>query len=335
LSKILLEHGDGGLLTSRLVRDIFLKHLGRPQGPLEDSTIVDSRPRIAVTTDAFVVSPLWFRGGDIGKLAVSGTYNDLVVRGARPAYLTCSFIVEEGFETVQLEALVESLAAEARRARVSVVAGDTKVVQAGQADGLFIGASGIGFIEDARELGVTSVREGDAVVVTGDIGRHGATLMAARLGIKAAPGLASDCHSMTYLLDVACVPGVHCMRDITRGGVVTILCEIAESTGLSIQLDENGVLTAPETSGICRLLGLDPLYLPCEGRAVIFCEERSVPSVLETLRSSRESTGGEPLLDPRRAATVTGTQGIVSMVTMYSGTRRLSSLTGAQLPRMC
>ncbi len=134
MSEILLEHGDGGLLTSRLVKELFLKHLGPPKGPLEDSTIVESPPRIAVTTDAFVVSPLRFRGGDIGKLAVSGTYNDLVVRGARPAYLTCSFIIEEGFEIARLEELVESLAAEASRARISVIAGDTKVVRAGQAD---------------------------------------------------------------------------------------------------------------------------------------------------------------------------------------------------------
>jgi hydrogenase expression/formation protein HypE len=328
--RIVLEHGDGGVLTAELIRDVFLSRLGGHGNADEDCAILPGAQcgaRVAVTTDAFVVAPYKFRGGDIGKLAVSGTYNDLAVRGAHPTYMAASFILEEGLEVNELEDIVCSMAEEARRAGIAVVAGDTKVVPRGHCDKIFIGASGTGFVGESICLSVRNVSAGDKAIVTGDVGRHGASLLALRLGIETPPGFTSDCMSMVFLPEIAAIQGVHCMRDLTRGGLATILAEIAEASSVTVNIDEGSVPVDDPTKGIAELLGVDPLYLPCEGRAVVFCDQNAEKVVEATLKRSGQkcATIGEVSRGPA----------VVQLFTKYGGTRRLSALIGAQLPRMC
>jgi hydrogenase expression/formation protein HypE len=322
-----MEHGEGGMLTHELIKDVFARHLGAPEEGLEDSTVLPGNGMIAVTTDAFTVTPYRFRGGDIGKLAVCGTYNDLAVRGAHPKYMTVSFILEEGLEMAELELVVQSLAREARFAGMQVVAGDTKVVARGQADKLFISAAGIGFIYQTAPLGTKKVQPGDAIIVTGDLGRHGAAILAERLGIVLPDGFGSDCASLTFLPEIAAIQGVHCMRDLTRGGLATCLCEIAEAAGASMEIEEADVPVDNVTRGVCDLLGVDPLYLPCEGRAVLFCNSDARKKTIQLMSRMGQTCAiiGTVLLGGNS----------VRMATKYRGTRRLSMLVGAELPRMC
>lgn len=331
---ILLAHGDGGRLTHRLVEELFLRYFANPHlAPLTDAATFEapSGGRLALTTDSFVVSPLFFRGGDIGKLAVNGTVNDLVVSGARPLYLTAGFILEEGLPLMVLERVVASMAAAAQEAGVTVVAGDTKVVGRGAADQLFINTAGLGVIPAAVRLGYERVRPGDAVVVSGHVGDHGLAILAERreLGVANAP--ASDCAPLTGLILplLEAFPGLKLMRDPTRGGLATTLKEIAQSCRVDIWLEEAAIPVRPEARGLAEMLGLDPLYLANEGKCVALVTAEEAPRLVAALR--RHPLG--------EAAAVIGEvrpgRGQLYLRTAYGGTKRLEMLAGAPLPRIC
>ncbi|MGB9887650.1 MAG: hydrogenase expression/formation protein HypE [Moorellales bacterium] len=331
---ILLAHGDGGQLTHRLIEEVFLAYLDNPVlADLSDAAVVEAslEGRLALTTDCFVVSPLFFKGGDIGKLAVSGTVNDLVVSGARPLYLTAGFILEEGLELSILKRVVASLAATARQAGVTVVAGDTKVVGRGQADGLYINTTGLGIIPAGRHLGYDRILPGDRVVVSGYVGDHGLAVLAERkeLGILEAPS--SDCAPLADLVLplLETFPGIRMLRDPTRGGLATTLKEIALGAKVDIWLDEEAIPVRPQCRALAEMLGLDPLYLANEGKFVAVVAKDQAEALAK-------ATARHPLGE---AAAVIGEvragEGRLLLRTAYGGTRRLEMLAGAPLPRIC
>lgn len=287
--------------------------------------------RLALTTDSFVVSPLFFRGGDIGKLAVSGTVNDLAVSGASPLYLTAGFILEEGLPLAVLERVVASMAATAREAGVTVVAGDTKVVGRGQADKLFVNTTGLGVIPAGVDLGYERVSPGDAVVISGFIGDHGLAVLAARqdLGVTNAP--ASDVAPLNGLICplLSAFPGVKLMRDPTRGGLATTLKEIALACGVDVWLDEAAVPIRPQTRGLAEMLGLDPLYLANEGKFVALVAADEADSFVAALRRHPLGEAAAIIGEVRPGG------GHVYLRTPYGGTKRLEMLAGAPLPRIC
>lgn len=332
--RITLAHGAGGKATHTLVEALFLDAFRNPLlEPLDDGALLSvGAGRLAFTTDSFVVSPLFFPGGDIGDLAVNGTVNDLAVCGARPLYLSAGFILEEGFPLADLRRIVSSMAAAARRAGVGIVTGDTKVVERGKADGCYVNTAGVGLVERDTALGVPMVRPGDAVIVSGPVGDHGITVMLARgeLGIEA--DLASDTAPLhapiAALLDS--VPGVRMLRDATRGGVATILNEIAQAGQVAVAVDERAVPVRPAVSGACELLGIDPLYVACEGRFVAVVAEGSADAALAALRShpvtAEAAVVGRIAGDP---------PGLVVLKTAFGGTRIIDMLVGDPLPRIC
>ena len=330
--RVLLGHGSGGLMTARLVRDVFLRQLDNPAlARLEDSALLDvDGARLALTTDAFVVDPLFFPGGDIGKLAVCGTVNDLLVAGARPRALTAAFVLEEGLPFADLERIAASMARTAAEAGTSVVAGDTKVVPRGKADGCFITTAGLGSRLPGVELGADRARPGDLVLVTGPVGDHGAAIMASRAGIELSSPIVSDCAPLTPLL----VPlferpaGLHVARDPTRGGVATVLCEIASASGVTVRLEEERLPVSPAVRAACELLGLDPFYLACEGRAVIFAAPEAAERALATLR-------GAGATQAAIVGRVEAGKAQVIARTAIGGHRLVTMLAADPLPRIC
>jgi hydrogenase expression/formation protein HypE len=331
--RVVLAHGGGGRLMHRLVRDVFLAAFGDPllaRG--HDGAVMVLDGKIAVSTDAFTVRPLFFPGGDIGSLAVHGTVNDLAMCGARPIYLTTSFILEEGLPLEDLRRVVDSMARAAREAGVAIVAGDTKVVEHGKGDGVFITTTGVGRVESPQPIAADRVRAGDAVIVSGPIGDHGAAVMIARedLGMEAA--IASDSAPVTAAVLALLASGadVHCLRDPTRGGLATVLCEIAAAAGLGLRVAEEAIPVRPTVADACELLGLDPLYVACEGRFVAFVAGSDVDRALATLRGTQ---GGE---DCRVIGRVTAAHpGTVVLANGLGGERVLDMLAGEQLPRIC
>jgi len=334
--RITMAHGAGGKATHTLIQALFLEAFRNPLlEPLEDQAIFSvNGSRLAITTDSFVVSPLFFPGGNIGDLAVNGTVNDLAVAGARPLYLTAGFILEEGFPTADLERIASSMARAAAAAGVQIVTGDTKVVERGKADGCFINTSGIGVVEREVRLGAANVRPGDAVLVSGPIGDHGITIMLARGELDLVSELASDTAPLHGLVDAllkaTSAGAVRCMRDATRGGVATILNEIAAAAGVSIVVDENSAPVRAEVRGACEILGIDPLYAACEGRLVAFVARDEADAALRAMRAHPLGQG---------AATI-GTAGadppgLVLLKTQFGGTRIVDMLVGDPLPRIC
>lgn len=327
--RVLLDHGEGGGATDRLVHEVFLAHLGAPE-VLEDAAEVRGAERVAVTTDGFVVRPRFFPGGDIGRLAVAGTVNDLAVSGAEPRYLTASFVIEEGLRVAELERVAASMAAAAGEAGVRVVAGDTKVVGRGEADGLFITTTGIGWIPGTRRLSAAACRAGDAVLVSGPVGDHGTAVLVAREGFDLS-GLASDCQPLADLAEalLAAAPGTRCMRDPTRGGLATTLVELAEASGVSILLQEETIPVRPTVRAACDLLGLDPLYAACEGRLVAVVPAAQAAAALRALGEHPRGVGAAEVgrVGEGRAG--------VALATTVGGTRPIFRLEGAQLPRIC
>ncbi|RSN70204.1 MULTISPECIES: hydrogenase expression/formation protein HypE [Actinomadura] len=336
--RVTLAHGAGGKATQTLVDAVFLEAFRNPAlEALDDGAVLPvDAGRLVFTTDAHVVSPLFFPGGDIGELAVNGTVNDLAVCGARPLYLSAGFVLEEGFPVDDLRRVVRSMADAAARAGVAVVAGDTKVVERGKADGCFITTSGIGVLEGAgarAELGARSVRPGDAVLVSGPIGDHGVTVMLARGELDLEADVASDTaalHGLTAALLDAVPGGVRMMRDATRGGVATVLNEIADASGCGVVLDEAAVPVRPAVAGACELLGIEPLYVACEGRFVAVVDGTRADAALAVLH-------GHPL---GAGAAVVGTvrddpPGLVLLRTAFGGTRIVDTLVGDPLPRIC
>jgi hydrogenase expression/formation protein HypE len=332
--RITLSHGSGGKATQTLIEAVFLEAFSNPLlAPLEDGAVLAANGgRLAFTTDSYVVSPLFFPGGDIGDLAVNGTVNDLAVSGARPLWLSAGFILEEGFPVADLERIVGSMAAAAQRAGVQVVTGDTKVVQRGKADGCYVSTSGVGVIERPVELGVASARPGDAVIVSGPIGEHGITIMLARGELDIEAEVSSDTAPLNGLVErlLDAAPGVRGLRDATRGGVATICNEVARSAGVAVVVDEEAVPVRPEVRGACELLGIDPLYVACEGRLVAVVDGDQADAALGALRSHPLGEGaaviGRVKDDP---------PGLVLLKTSFGGTRIVDLLVGDPLPRIC
>lgn len=289
--RITLAHGAGGRQTSELIGEVFQKHFANPALTADDAAVLAAPAgRMAMTTDGFIVSPPFFPGGNIGKLAVCGTVNDLACMGARPLYLTCAFVIEEGFPKADLEKIAVSLAETARQAGVSVVAGDTKVAGKGQVDGVFITTTGVGQILDGVRTGGDRAKPGDVVLVTGDIGRHGCAILLTRDDFGLEAEVTSDCAPLWRLTEAALQRSrdIHVIRDATRGGVGTVLYEIAAQSGVGIRLESAAIPVRSEVSGVCRMLGLEPLYLACEGRMVLIVPEEEASEVLEALRRTEE-----------------------------------------------
>jgi len=332
---ITLAHGAGGKASQSLIEAIFLDAFRNPLlEPLEDAaTLTSNGVRMAFTTDSYVVSPLFFPGGDIGDLAVNGTVNDLAVSGARPAYLSAGFILEEGFPVEDLRRIVASMAAAAKAAGVSIVTGDTKVVQRGKADGCYITTAGVGVIDSDLNLGIATARPGDVVIVSGPVGDHGMTVMLARGELDIEADLMSDTapvHEMVRGLLDAVGPDVRAMRDATRGGVATILNEVAVAAGVAAVVEEEAVPVRPEVRGACELLGIDPLYVACEGRIVTIVDPGAADAAVAALRAHPLGEG----------ATVVGRiaedpPGLVLLKTGFGGTRIIDLLVGDPLPRIC
>ena len=332
--RITLSHGSGGKATQTLIEAVFLDAFRNPYlEPLEDAAeLTVSGARIALTTDSFVVSPLFFPGGDIGDLAVNGTVNDLAVSGARPLFLTAGFILEEGFPVADLIRIVDSMKAAAQAAGVSIVTGDTKVVQRGKADGCYINTAGVGVLEYAGKLGVATARPGDAVLVSGPIGDHGITVMLARGELDIEADLESDTapvHGLVAEL-LAATPGVRAMRDATRGGVATILNEVAKAADVAVIVDEDAVPVGTEVRGASELLGIDPLYVACEGRIVAIVDGAETDVALAAMR--RHPLGAQAAVIGRVAA---DPPGLVLLNTVFGGTRICDLLVGDPLPRIC
>jgi len=332
--RITLAHGAGGKATQTLIEAIFLEQFRSAElEPLEDSArLTIDGTRLAFTTDSYVVSPLFFPGGNIGDLAVNGTVNDLAVSGATPLYLSVGMILEEGFPVADLSRIAASMSAAAKAAGVSIVTGDTKVVQRGKADGCYINTAGVGVIRGEGELGVATVKPGDAILVSGMIGDHGVTVMLARGELDIAADLNSDTAPLNdiiaKLLDA--VPGVRAMRDATRGGVATVLNEVARAAEVAVILNEAAVPVRTEVRGACEILGIDPLYVACEGRFVVVVDGAQADAALEALRA--HPLGADAAIIGRVAE---DPPGLVLLNTSFGGTRIVDLLVGDPLPRIC
>ncbi|MBZ4654033.1 MAG: hypE [Peptococcaceae bacterium] len=330
--RILMSHGAGGLKTYQLIKEIFHKHFANPILTRElDAGLFPGTPgRWAMTTDSFVVKPLFFPGGDIGKLSVCGTVNDLAVSGAKPLYLTSSFILEEGLPLIDLEKIVASMAHTAREAGVQIVAGDTKVVEKGSGDGVFITTTGLGLVPGEIDYSPQHIQPGDKVIISGPLGQHGLTIMAARGNLPVTSSLVSDCACLHELLNPLHSPEIRCMRDPTRGGLATTLNELALQSGLGILLEEGAIPRDPAVEGLADLLGLDSLYLANEGKAVVIASPQAAPRVLAQLRN--HPLGRQTSL----IGEVTGEAAGQVLLQTDLGTKRVLRMpAGELLPRIC
>jgi len=328
-----LAHGGGGRAMARFLEGLFLRAFGgAAPARRHDGAVLDvGGTRLAFTTDSYVVQPLFFPGGDIGSLAVNGTVNDLAMCGARPLWLSAGFILEEGLPMAVLERVVASMQRAAKTAGVALVTGDTKVVDRGKADGLFVNTAGIGRVADDADLHPGRVQPGDAVIVSGDLGRHGVAVMAAREELGLETAIESDCAPLAAPV-LALLDGgveVHCLRDLTRGGLASALVEIAEAAAVAITLDEAALPVGAEVRAACELLGLDPVYVANEGRFVTFVRPDAADRTLALLAGH---SGCAPAVIGRVEATP---RGRVSMASAIGGRRVVDMLSGEQLPRIC
>ena len=331
---IKLGCGSGGRMTHELVRNIFLKAFTNPAlAPLEDSAEVRAgRERLAFTTDSYVVDPLVFPGGDIGRVAVCGTVNDLAVKGARPLALSAGFIIEEGFPLRLLSAIVSSMRRAAREAGVVIATGDTKVVEKGKADKLFINTSGVGLLPPRLRLSSASIRPGDAVILSGRLGDHGVAVMNARARLGFSGAIRSDAAPLNRMIGRAlkASAGIRAVRDITRGGLGTVLNEAASACGAAIEIEENSIPVRPAVAAACRLLGLDPLFVANEGKAVFFASAGDAVKIVSALRSDKYGREARVI---GRVLKAGGAQ--VRLKTSIGGSRPVLMLEGEQLPRIC
>ena len=326
--RVLLAHGGGGRLTHQLLEKLFLPEFANPalEARHDGALLRVGSLRLAFTTDSYVVRPLIFPGGNIGDLAVYGTVNDLAMCGARPLYLSAGFILEEGLEMEILRTVVRSMQQAARRAGVALVTGDTKVVDKGKGDGIFINTSGIGVIESPLEISPAAVRAGDAIIVSGDLGSHGVAILSVREGLEFEAPIRSDLAPLWEPVEALLAAGLelHCLRDLTRGGLASALNEIAGTAGLAMHIQEAAVPVTEVVQGACEILGLDPLYVANEGRFIAILPERDAARALETLPQTA------------RIGTVTESpRGVVSLESRIGGHRVLDMLSGEQLPRIC
>ncbi len=331
--RILLAHGSGGKLSHDLVEKQFLPFLGNPAlNKLDDSAIFEASGRLAFTTDGYVVNPIFFPGGDIGKLAVCGTVNDLAMNGAKPLYLSLSAIIEEGFLLRELEQIVQSIKKAADEAEVSIIAGDTKVVNRGQADKLFITTSGVGVVSPGVDISGANARAGDTVLLSGTIGDHGIAIMSQREGLKFSMALESDCAPLNKLvsqmLDVS--SRIHCLRDPTRGGLATTLNELARQSKVGIVIEEAKIPVKEEVKAACELLGLDPIYVANEGKLAAIVGSGDADKILARMRKNRYGR------DAAIIGEVTDKHpGKVVMRTKLGPSRIVDMLSGELLPRIC
>ena len=332
--RILLAHGGGGSLTRELIETLFLPRLENPLlKSLDDSAVlVMNGQGHAFTTDSYVVKPYIFPGGDIGKLAVCGTINDLAVMGARPLWLSLSFILEEGLLLADLQRIVESIGTTAGEAGVQIVTGDTKVVERGKCEGLYINTAGLGDIVAPNWLGAANVKPGDAVIINGPIGEHGVAVMSQREGIAFQTSVVSDCAPLWPLVKAILDTGaeIRAMRDPTRGGVSAAVCDIARASNVGIRLHEDALPIGREVRGACDLLGLDPLTIPNEGKVLVFCRAVDTANVLAAMR-------GNPIGKHARVIGEVSERppGIVTLRTTIGGERIIDMPTGEDLPRIC
>ncbi|MFZ2639889.1 MAG: hydrogenase expression/formation protein HypE [Verrucomicrobiia bacterium] len=330
-----MAHGGGGRLMQQLIGKMFAAAFSNPLlDQQHDGAVFDTggAKRLAFTTDSYVVRPLFFPGGDIGKLAVCGTVNDLAMCGARPRYLSCGFILEEGLPMDTLWRIVQSMRREADAAGVQIVTGDTKVVDKGKGDGIFINTAGIGVLEHDHVVAPKCVRPGDAILINGDVGRHGIAIMAVREGLEFETAIESDCAVLSGLVMDVLAAGVevHCMRDLTRGGLASGLNEIAGSASVGIVFDEVAVPVREDVHGACEILGFDPFYVANEGRFVTFVAAADAERALAVMRAHPLGT------DARLIGHVTAeSPGLVTMKSQIGATRIVDMLSGEQLPRIC
>ena len=331
MDRILLGHGSGGKLMHELIRRYFSPAFG-VRGSGDSAVVTMPSQRLAYTTDSYVVTPLFFPGGNIGELAVNGTVNDLAVAGAEPLFLTAGFIIEEGFLMSDLQKIITSMSVAAAKAGVKIVAGDTKVVNKGKADGIFINTSGVGVLPDGREIEAGNIKRGDRIIISGGIGSHGVAVMAERNGLTFDPPVLSDTRSLNRM--VAAMYGasnaIRFMRDPTRGGLATTLKEIAMESRMCFRIRESALPIPPGVKGACGLLGLDPLFVANEGILIAIVDADATPAVLQAMLTH----------DGGREATIIGEvveqpQGRVLLETAIGGTRIIDMLQGEQLPRIC
>jgi hydrogenase expression/formation protein HypE len=330
---ILLAHGSGGKLSHELVEKNFLPFLANPAlNKLDDSAVFEASGRLAFTTDSYVVNPIFFPGGDIGKLAVCGTVNDLAMNGARPLYLSLSAIIEEGFLLSELEQIVQSIKKAAEEAEVSIIAGDTKVVNRGQADKLFITTSGVGIISPGVDISGANARAGDKVLLSGTIGDHGMAVMSQREGLKFSTTLESDCAPLNKLvyqmLEVS--SNVHCLRDPTRGGLATTLNELARQSKAGIVVEEAKIPVKEEVKAACELLGLDPIYVANEGKLVAVVDPADADKILAQMRQNGYGRDAAIIGEVTKEHL-----GKVVMKTKLGPSRIVDMLSGELLPRIC
>lgn len=330
--RIRLAHGGGGTLMRRLIERELRSLYVEPDSPLHDAARLQlPHGRLAFSTDSYVVTPLEFPGGDIGKLAVIGTCNDLAMAGARPLHLSLGLILEEGLELEQLRRVIGSIRATAQTCGVQVVTGDTKVVERGKGDGCYITTSGVGRVPAGREIHPRRVQPGDAILVSGDLGRHGIAVLSARDGLEFETAIASDCASLQAAIGPLFEAGleIHCLRDLTRGGLASALNEIAVAAGVGMTVREADVPLDPAVASACELLGLDPLQVACEGRAAIFLPMAAAEAALGIL--------GRNGLSSARCIGVVTERGPTPVIleTAYGSRRILEMLSGEQLPRIC
>lgn len=331
---VLLAHGGGGRLMHQLIERIFVPAFRNPalDQQHDGATLELNGQRLAFTTDSYVVRPLFFPGGDIGTLAVNGTVNDLAMCGARPRWLSAGFIIEEGLSMESLARVVQSMQSAAAEAGVQLVTGDTKVVDKGKGDGLFINTAGIGVIEHAGVIAPQQVRARDVILVNGDLGRHGMAIMSVREGLQFESPIESDCAPLAGLVASLLDAGIeiHCLRDLTRGGLATTLNEIAAAAHLQINIDEAAVPVCEPVRGACEMLGFDPLYVASEGRCMVVLPEREQDHALEVMRKDPVGQGAAMI------GHVTADQpGLVTLKSRIGARRILDMLSGEQLPRIC
>jgi hydrogenase expression/formation protein HypE len=331
MDRILLGHGSGGKLMHELIRQHFSPAFGI-EGAGDSAIVEMPSRRLAYTTDSYVVTPLFFPGGNIGELAVNGTVNDLAVSGAEPLYLTAGFVIEEGFPLADLKQIIASMSAAASKAGVKIVAGDTKVVNKGKADGIFINTSGIGALTDGRDISASKIKKGDKIIISGEIGSHGVAVIAERNGLTFDPPITSDTRSLNGLVSAmyGASTDIHFMRDPTRGGLATTLKEAALESGLCMRIREALLPVPPGVKGACSLLGLDPLFVANEGILIAVVQASAAQEITAAMREHEHGRHAAVVGEVAEAPS-----GAVLLETAIGGTRIIDMLQGEQLPRIC
>lgn len=327
--KITMAHGSGGKATSELISDIFSRNFSNPiLSRMEDSAVVPGAQTIAMTTDSFVVTPVFFPGGDIGRLSVCGTVNDLLMSGADPKYLTCGFIIEEGAESADLDRIAASMAETAREAGVCIVAGDTKVIEG--KGGVCINTSGVGFVPQGRNVSSSNCAQGDAVLLSGFLGEHHAAILSSRMGIE--NQIQSDCAPLGEIVGALFQNGIRvkALRDVTRGGLATVLNEFASASSCCIELNERDIPVSEPVKGFCGILGLDPLYMGNEGKLVAVVAKEDADKAVQVMRAAKYGAHAAVI-----GSVVSGEAGMLLVKTPIGGTRVVSELYGEGLPRIC